>query len=143
MQTYALSPTRWSRRRYDPFEGLFSSFGAADPGPRYNVEQLEDDRYRIVLAVPGWREEDLDVTQREDEIVITGTAPADHDNVTFLHRGLGNGSFKRRFVLAEGVRATGASLDGGILQIDLVREVPEALKPRTIAIAPPAKRKAA
>lgn len=159
MRLYNLAPTRRYGTRYDPFGGLFSAPSAWDSGPRHvfeqagprhvfeqagprhNVEQLDEHSFRISVAVPGFSEDDLDVTQREDEILVTGAAPEDDGNVSYLHRGIGGRSFERRFTLAEGVRATGASLENGLLRIDLVREVPEERKPRTIAIAPPPKRK--
>ena len=85
----------------------------------------------------------MDVTQREDEILVTGTTADEDaaDNVSYLYRGIGGRPFKRRFALADGVRATGANLENGLLHIDLVHEVPDEQKPRTIAIAPPVKRK--
>ncbi|MBT3395677.1 MAG: Hsp20 family protein [Alphaproteobacteria bacterium] len=150
MRYYTPTPTRRTGVPFDPFSNLFSGFGASEsgpryqPGPRYNVEQLDDDHFRIAVAVPGFAEADLDVTQREDEILVTGTVAADNDdeaNVSYLHRGIGGRPFERRFSLAEGVRATGANLENGVLRIDLLREVPEEQKPRAIAISAPSKRK--
>ena len=141
MHYYNYAPTR-RRVPHDPFGALFSGFNAGEPGPRYNVEQVDDDHFRIAVAVPGFAEADLDVTQREDEILVTGTTADEDaaDNVSYLYRGIGGRPFERRFALADGVRATGANLENGLLRIDLVREVPDEQKPRTIAIAPPAKR---
>ncbi len=159
MRLYDLAPARRYPTPYNPFSDLFFAprsgesgrrhvFDPAGPrhvfeqaGPRHNVEQLDEHNFRISLAVAGFSEDDLDVTQREDEIVVTGTAAEDDGNVSYLHRGIGGRSFERRFAVAEGVHATGASLENGLLRIDLVREVPEEKKPRTIAIAPPSKRK--
>jgi len=144
MRYYTHTPTRRPRAPYDPFGDLFSGFAAGEPGPRYNVEQLDDDHFRITVAVPGFAEADLDVTQREDEILVTGTVPAadnDETNVSYLYRGIGGRPFKRRFILADGLRATGANLENGVLRIDLLREVPEDQKPRAIAISAPLKRK--
>jgi len=144
MRYYTHTPTRRTRVPYDPFADLFSGFAADEPGPRYNVEQLDDDHFRIAVAVPGFAEADLDVTQREDEILVTGTVAAADDedtNVSYLHRGIGGRPFERRFSLADGVRATGANLGNGVLRIDLLREVPEDQKPRAIAISAPSSRK--
>jgi molecular chaperone IbpA len=138
------TPTRRTRVPYEPFGEVFSGFAAGETGPRYNVEQLDDDHFRIAVAVPGFAEADLDVTQREDQILVTGTVAANDDddtNVSYLYRGIGGRPFERRFNLADGVRATGANLENGVLRIDLLREVPEELKPRAIAISAPSKRK--
>ena len=146
MRYYTHTPTRRPRVPYDPFGDLFSGFAAGEPGPRYNVEQLDDDHFRITVAVPGFAEADLDVTQREDKILVTGNVPAtdnDETNVSYLYRGIGGCPFERRFSIADGVRATGANLENGVLRIDLLREVPEDQKPRAIAISAPLKRKAA
>ena len=144
MRYYTHTPTRRPRVPYDPFGDLFSGFAAGEPGPRYNVEQLDDDHFRITVAVPGFAEADLDVTQREDEILVTGNVPAtdnDETNVSYLYREIGGRPFERRFSIADGVRATGANLENGVLRIDLLREVPEDQKPRAIAISAPSKRK--
>jgi molecular chaperone IbpA len=143
MRYYTPTPTRRTGVPFDPFGDLVSGFGAGEPGPRYNVEQLDDDQFRIAVAVPGFAEADLDVSQRQDEILVTGTAAAAEDdtNVSYLHRGIGGRPFERRFSLADGVRATGANLENGVLRIDLLREVPEEQKPRAIAILGPPKRK--
>ena len=104
--------------------------------PPYNIEKTGDDSYRIVMAVAGFGEEDLDVTVKENSLVISGKKEkAADEGAKFLHRGIATRSFERRFDLADHIRVTGAGLENGLLHVDLVREVPEAKKPKTIKIA--------
>jgi len=101
--------------------------------PPYNIEQLADNGYRIAMAVAGFGEADLDVTAKENTLVISGKLP-DSEDVTYLHRGIAGRAFERRFDLAEHIKVSGASLVNGLLQVDLVRDVPEEKKPRSITI---------
>ena len=87
------------------------------------------------MALAGFAEEDLDITQRENSLVIEGKAKSSDDDVDFLHQGIANRAFKRSFELADHVKVTGANLENGLLTVDLERELPEALKPRKIEIA--------
>ncbi|NBB69192.1 MAG: Hsp20 family protein [Alphaproteobacteria bacterium] len=100
----------------------------------YDLVKTAGDRYRLTLAVPGFAADDLEIVTRNADLVVRGTPPGTADDVTVLHRGLVRRPFEHRFALAEHVRVDGARLADGLLTIDLVREVPEALKPRTIAI---------
>ena len=103
--------------------------------PPYNIEKTGDDSYRIVMAVAGFGEEDLDVTVKESSLVISGKKEkATDEGAKYLHRGIATRSFERRFDLADHIRVTGAGLENGLLYVDLVREVPEAKKPKTIKI---------
>ena len=103
--------------------------------PPYNIEKVSEDAYRIVMAVAGFGEGDLDITAKENSLVISGRKDkAEDEQVTFLHRGIANRAFERRFDLADHIKVTGAKLENGLLSIELVREIPEAMKPRTIAI---------
>jgi len=102
--------------------------------PPYNIEKTDADTYRISLAVAGFAEDDLSVEVKENFLVVAGKKAADDKERTYLHRGIATRAFERRFALADHVRVTGASLENGMLHIDLKREVPEALKPRRIAI---------
>ncbi|SHE94622.1 molecular chaperone IbpA [Ruegeria intermedia] len=102
--------------------------------PPYNIEKTDADTYRISLAVAGFAEDDLSVEVKENALVVAGKKAADDKERTYLHRGIATRAFERRFALADHVRVTGASLENGMLHIDLKREVPEALKPRRIAI---------
>jgi molecular chaperone IbpA len=103
--------------------------------PPYNIEKLGEDDYRVTMAVAGFGLDDLEITQKENALFIKGNADSNGDGVTYLHRGIAARSFERRFALAEHVNVVDASLDNGILVVELKREVPEALKPRKIAIA--------
>ncbi len=103
--------------------------------PPYNIEKTADDAWRISVAVAGFSEEDLAVEVRENALIVTANKAQDDDERTYLHRGIATRAFERRFTLADHVRVSGASHQNGMLNIDLTREVPEALKPRRIAIA--------
>lgn len=107
--------------------------------PPYNIEKTADDAYRISIAVAGFSENDLSVEVKENGLVVSAKKAEDDGERTYLHRGIATRAFERRFTLADHVRVTGASHENGMLHIDLQREVPEALKPRRIAIASGAK----
>ena len=104
--------------------------------PPYNIEKVSEDAYRIVMAVAGFGEDELDITAKENSLVISGRKEKaeGEDEVTYLHRGIANRAFERRFDLADHIKVTGAKLENGLLSVELVREIPEAKKPRTIAI---------
>ena len=102
--------------------------------PPYNIEKTADDGWRISIAVAGFSEDDLTVEVRESELVVSARKSDESESRTYLHRGIANRAFERRFTLADHVRVTGASHVNGMLHIDLLREVPEALKPRRIEI---------
>jgi molecular chaperone IbpA len=119
-------------RMFDMLENLPSR--EDDNYPPYNIEKTGDDTYRIVMAVAGFAPEELSVTTRENQLLVVGR----HDEAEggqYLHRGIGARAFQRQFSLADYLEVTGARIDNGLLVIDLKREVPEALKPRTITIA--------
>ena len=104
--------------------------------PPYNIEKTGDDSYRIIMAVAGFGEDDLEVTVQENSLTIkAGKAKAEADKeVKYLYRGIATRAFERRFDLADHIKVTGARLENGVLSIDLAREIPEAMKPRTIKI---------
>jgi len=103
--------------------------------PPYNIEKTADDAWRIVMAVAGFTEAELNVTQKEDELLVTGKGHPDRNETTeYLYRGIGGRDFERRFQLADHVRVTGARLQNGLLMVDLQRELPEEKKPRVIRI---------
>jgi len=124
------------------FDRLFNTLDAASrvedsalSYPPYNIEKVSEDSYRIVMAVAGFGEDDLDITAKENSLVISGRKDkAADEQVTFLHRGIANRAFERRFDLADHIKVSGAKLENGLLSVELVREIPEAMKPRTIAI---------
>ena len=103
--------------------------------PPYNIEKTADNAYRISIAVAGFTPEDLSVEVKEATLVIAARKATEETARNFLHRGIATRAFERRFALADHVRVTGAVHEHGMLHIDLVRETPEALKPRRIAIA--------
>ena len=103
--------------------------------PPYNIEKTDENAYRISLAVAGFAESELSVEVRENALIVAARK-ADEDGVrSYLHRGIATRAFERKFQLADHIRVTGAAHENGMLHIDLVREVPEALKPRRIEIA--------
>ena len=119
------------------FDMLDSMAGQPAHGgyPPYNIEKTADDAWCIVMAVAGFTEADLSITQKEDELLVAGKGQADrHDGTEFLYRGIGGRDFERRFQLADHVRVTSAKLSNGLLTIELQREIPEEKKPRPIRI---------
>lgn len=107
---------------------------AAPAYPPYNIEKAGDDKYRITMAVAGFAPDQLDVTVNENVLVIAGKGRDDKADVQYLHRGIAARAFERRFELADTIKVVNASFENGLLHVDLVREVPEAKKPRQIAI---------
>ena len=103
--------------------------------PPYNIEKMDDDAYRISIAVAGFSEPDLNVEVRENSLIVVAKKADENEDKKYLHRGIATRAFERRFHLADHVRVKGASHADGMLHIDLTREVPEALKPRRIQIA--------
>jgi molecular chaperone IbpA len=119
------------------FDLLDSVAGQASSNgyPPYNIEKAGDNAYRIVMAVAGFAESELNVTQKENELLVTGqTAPSGETEKQYLYRGIAGRNFERRFQLADHVKVSGAKLANGLLTIDLQREIPEEKKPRAIEI---------
>ncbi len=104
--------------------------------PPYNIEKLDEDHYRITMAVAGFAEDELEVRTQDNTLVIGAKAQKEDTGQSgeFLYRGIARRSFERRFELAEHIKVTEASLENGLLHVQLVRKVPEAMKPRTIPI---------
>jgi molecular chaperone IbpA len=136
MMTFDLSPLYRSTIGFDRFAELFDAATHADVGgfPPYNIEAQSENSYRITMAVAGFGESDLSIVQQDNELVVTGRAETDAGTREYLYRGIAGSTFERRFRLADHVKVTEASLDNGLLRIDLVRELPEALRPRKIEI---------
>ncbi|SJL84842.1 Hsp20 family protein [Vibrio palustris] len=101
--------------------------------PPYNIEQKEENQYRITMAVAGFSEENLDITQQETTLIVRGERNAE-DGKNYVYQGIAERDFERKFQLADYVKVTGATMENGLLHIDLEREVPEANQPRKIAI---------
>ncbi len=146
MTTYDLTPLLRTTVGFDRFNRIFDSVlrdGENVPSyPPYNIQALGEDAYRITMAVAGFAEDEIDITQLENALVVKGRSGDGNDaDERFLHRGIATRAFERRFALADHVSVTAADLRNGLLSIELKRELPEALKPRTIAIAGPGKSK--
>jgi len=108
--------------------------GGQSSYPPYNIEKTGEDGYRISIAAAGFSEADLEIEVKEKTLNVSARKPKAEDKKTYLHRGIATRAFERQFHLADHVRAVGASYEDGMLHIDLIREVPEALKPRRIQI---------
>lgn len=105
--------------------------------PPYNIVKLNDDEYRITMAVAGFGDNDIEIVSQENQLTVQGRITGKEtaaDGVTYLHRGIAERAFERRFQLADHIKVTSADLSNGLLTIGLVREVPEAMKPRKIEI---------
>ena len=121
-------------RLFDYLENV--SRAEQDNYPPFDIEKLSDDSYRITLAVAGFKREDIDITAQQNMLIITGRRSENRNrDGNFLHVGIATRAFERRFELADFVRVTSAELRDGLLSIELVREIPEAMKPRTIDIS--------
>ena len=102
--------------------------------PPYNIEKVADDEYRITVAVAGFSEDDLEITTHDGNLAIRGRIAGESSESSFLYRGIAGRPFERKFQLADYIKVVGANLANGILTVELRREVPEAMKPRTIEI---------
>jgi molecular chaperone IbpA len=138
MRHFDLTPLYRSTIGFDRVGSLLdtlSSFEGETPSyPPYNIERVAENAYRISMAVAGFGDADLDIEVKENTLSIRGEKLSEQENATFLHRGIASRSFERRFQLADYVVVKSASLENGLLHVDLVRELPEAMKPRTIEI---------
>ena len=133
------SPLYRSFIGFDHLAGLIEKASRSDKQssyPPYNVELLAEDQYRITMAIAGFADEDLEIESQQNTLVITGTKTTNSKNSSrnFLHQGIAERNFERKFQLGEHVKVIGAFMEHGLLHIDLEREIPEALKPRKIAI---------
>ena len=137
MQRFDLTPYRRSAIGFDRLFDMLeqSTRQQADNYPPFNLEKIADDRYRITLAVAGFGRDDIEIVAQQNLLTVKGKKDdKDGQSAAFLHLGIANRSFERRFELADFVRVDDARLNDGLLVIDLVREVPEAMKPKTVAI---------
>ncbi|RJE81609.1 Hsp20 family protein [Paracoccus sp. JM45] len=122
-------------RLADVMDRTLSADVAAPTYPPYNIEKTGEDAYRISIAVAGFGADDLNVEVRDGSVIVSARKADEDETRTYLHRGIATRAFERKFTLADHVRVDGASHLDGMLHIDLVREIPEALKPRRIEIA--------
>ena len=137
MRTFDFSPLYRSAIGFDRLAQLADAALRSDAQPSYppyNIELVSEDKYRISMAVAGFERSELDIESVEDTLKIVGRKQGVDTNRTYLHRGIAARDFEHRFKLADHVRVVDASLDNGLLNIELVREVPEAKKPRKISI---------
>jgi|SRR3954452_5188222 molecular chaperone IbpA len=135
MRTYDFTPLWRSTIGFDRLFDLAETaqHTAEDNYPPFNIERLAEDRYQITLAVAGFAPEEIDITAEQNQLTVEG-AKKDKLDREFLHRGISLRPFKRQYSLADYVNVQDASFDNGLLKIELVREIPEAMKPRKIAI---------
>ena len=136
MRTVDFSPLYRSVVGFDRLADLLDSASAdsANGYPPYNIERTDQNAYRVEIAVAGFKPEELSIEVKENLLTVQGRKPANDEARRFLHRGLAERNFERRFQLADYVVVTDASLSDGLLSISLVRELPEQLKPRRIDI---------
>ena len=138
MRDFDFSPLFRSAIGFDRLPSLIDTALRSDVSvgsyPPYNIEKVSDDAYRVTLAVAGFGLDELNVEMRDGLLIVKGARPEGEQKASYLHRGIAERAFERRFQLAEHVEVRGAGLDNGLLAIDLVREVPEALKPRRIEV---------
>jgi molecular chaperone IbpA len=134
MDRFDLSPLFRSTIGFDRLTRLVDAATRVD-SPPYNIEKTGEDAYRLTMAVAGFSPAELDVTVQENTLLVTGKAQKEDENgAGYLHRGIARRAFERRFSLADHMKVVGASLDNGMLSVDVVHEVPETAKPRTIKI---------
>jgi molecular chaperone IbpA len=139
MTTFDFSPLYRTSVGFDRLASLMSSASRQDQGtsfPPYNIRVTGEDSYRITMAVAGFSDADIEITSEQNRLLVTGNR-AEEEQGEYLHRGIATRSFERRFNLADHVKVRTASMENGLLHIDLEREIPEAMKPRTIKIEKP------
>ena len=139
MTTFDFSPLFRTSIGYDRLASLVNAANRVEQGggfPPYNIQKTGEDNYRITMAVAGFAESDLSITSEHNRLIVTGERPdeSEGEDNSYLYRGIATRSFERRFNLADHVRVSGARLDNGLLHIELEREIPEAMKPRTVEI---------
>ncbi len=131
---FDLSPLYRSTVGFDRLLDMLDQVEPMTSWPPYNIEKVGEDQYRITMAVAGFSPDEIELVQQESTLFVNGQKHPEPDGVQVLHRGIATRAFKQTFSLADHVKVTGASLENGLLTIDLKREVPEELKPRRIEI---------
>lgn len=140
MRNFDFSPLYRSAIGFDRMASLLDTVSRAEQNqpsyPPYNIELTGEDKYRISMAVAGFHESELNIETKQNSLVVTGNKDTGKaEGRQFLHQGIAARNFERRFQLADYVNVVGASLSNGLLHVDLVREIPDAMKPRTIEIS--------
>ena len=137
MRAFDLSPLFSTTVGFDRMARMLEQMPSetAPAYPPYNIQKMDENAYRVTLAVAGFGEDEIGIEVKENVLTVAGKVAKENGaNESYLHRGIATRAFERRFNLADHIQVTGAALDKGLLHIELVREVPEALKPRKIAI---------
>ena len=138
MRKLDFAPLYRSTVGFDHLSSLLETVNRSDSStqtyPPYNIELLEQDKYRITMAVAGFTSEELDIQTEQETLTVKGRRDNDGLGHNYLHRGIAARNFERRFQLADHIEVLGARLEHGLLHIDLIREVPEAMKPKRIPI---------
>ncbi|MEX0759636.1 MAG: Hsp20 family protein [Tistlia sp.] len=141
MRSYDLSPLLRATVGFDRLMNVLDTVGRVEEAPSYppyNIEKTGDNAYRISMAVAGFAEEDLSVVVRENQLLIegrkAGSEGEEEARPAFLHRGIATRAFQRTFQLADHIKVQGAKLENGLLHVELYREIPEAMKPRSVEI---------
>jgi len=138
MTTFDFSPLYRSTVGFDRLADLLINANGSDNSqngfPPYNIEVVEKDQYQITMAVAGFSEDQLNITSEQNTLTVTGAKPEKTKGRQYLHQGIAERAFERRFQLADHVRVTGAKLENGLLHVSLLRELPEAMKPQSIKI---------
>jgi len=141
MTTFDFSPLYKNSVGFDRLASMLSSASRQEQGnsyPPYNIRSLGENHYQITMAIAGFSEQELNISTEQNRLIITGERQSETEEAgEYLHRGIATRSFERRFNLADHVRVVSASLENGLLHIELERELPEAMKPRTIEISKP------
>ena len=138
MRTFDVSPLYRSTVGFDRLFDMLDAAARVEPlnnWPPYNIEKTGEDQYRISMAVAGFLPSEIELVQEGNRLLVSGQKHPEQEGVQVLHRGIATRAFKQSFSLADHVKVSGANLENGLLTIELVREVPEALKPRRIEIA--------
>ncbi len=136
MRTVDFTPLYRNAIGFDRLFNMMEAGGSKNTSngyPPYNIEQQDENHYRITMAVAGFAEEQLDLTQKENVLIVTGTRKPE-ENKNYVYQGIAERDFERKFQLADYVKVIGANMENGLLHIELEREIPEAMQPRKIAI---------
>ncbi|OBT15604.1 heat-shock protein Hsp20 [Vibrio sp. UCD-FRSSP16_10] len=136
MRTVDFTPLYRNAIGFDRLLNMMESSSAKNASagyPPYNIEQQDENNYRITMAVAGFADEQLDITQKENVLIVRGERNAE-DGKQYIYQGIAERDFERKFQLADYVKVVGATMENGLLHIDLQREIPEAMQPRKIAI---------
>lgn len=137
MRTYDLTPLYRTAIGFDRLAKMLNEVQRSESEisyPPYNIELVDENAYKIVMAVAGFQQNELEIETEHQTLRVTGRKAKKEQESTFLHRGIATRDFEHKFQLADHVKVTGADLENGLLTIALVREIPEALKPRKIEI---------